>query len=177
MKLDAENTCAPGIVGFEDRRGCRCLAIRSEPFGVTGRHGAGQLLRPAMLRDKIADVRADGHTTLRGAKGLRLARLDAALPSCNHRDALQQRPGLADSRTSTGQCSVSMGLGVLRLLFVPLRLTGDGEVGEQDCMDDDLAEGRTGELIDDQADALPHRLNSPAPLHAEPDQRVLFVAG
>ena len=60
---------------------------------------------------------------------------------------------------------------MLRLLFVPLRLTGDSEVGEQDCMDDDLAEGRAGELIDYQADALPHRLDSTTPLHTKADQR------
>ena len=70
-----------------------------------------------------------------------------------------------------------MGLGVLRLLFVPLRLTGDGEVGEQNCMDDDLAECTSRELIDHQADALPHRLNSTTPLHAKADQRVLLVTG
>ena len=36
-------------------------------------------------------------------------------------------------------------------------------------MDDNLAVCRTGELIDNQADALPHRLHSPAAFQAQTD--------
>ena len=58
-----------------------------------------------------------------------------------------------------------MALGVLRLILEPLRLARDSEVGEQYGMNNDFAVCRTGELIDNQADALPKRLNRRAPLH------------
>ena len=70
-----------------------------------------------------------------------------------------------------------MGLCVLGLLFVPLRLARDFEIGEQHGMEDDFAECRTGELIHDQRNALPHRLDRRAPLRTQTDKHVLFVAG
>ena len=42
------------------------------------------------------------------------------------------------------------------------------KLAEQHGMDNNLAECRTAELINDQTHALPHRLNSRAPLHAKP---------
>ena len=137
-------------------------AIRISPFASlvgTARESSTPRCLARIAIPVLAQTRESGAKTS--------ARTLAALPSWI-RTPCSIGP-LADSRTSTGQCSVSMGLGVLRLLFVPLRLTGDSEVGEQNCMDDDLAEGRAGELIDHQADALPHRLNSTTPLHPQAD--------
>ena len=63
-----------------------------------------------------------------------------------------------------------MGLCVLRLrLRDHCALRVMAKLAEQHGMDNNLAVCRTGELIDDQAHALPHWLDRSAPLHAEPD--------
>ena len=57
-----------------------------------------------------------------------------------------------------------MGLGGLNLLLVELRLARDlRNSTQQNGMNNDFAVCRTGELIDNQAHALPHRLNLPRP--------------